>query len=271
DDPVLARLLRAPPGQWLYEGEGTAPDSGPGAARALAPDGPGFAAGVRLDGGPLVVVLALTRGRRRLSMDAGQRESLARLAFHFEAGLAIEARQAPPPIDESPGFEAIASHRHPLWLVDSHRRVHLRNAAAEALRERADRLVEIEGRLHCADPHDDIELACALVRLELGRLRNPEEPAPRRVMMRVGGVDPSAHAVLLTERARADEDAPALAMVRCYPLQHDAEPDPSLVAEAFELTPAEAQVAAQLARGLSAVEIAAGRGVSTQTIRTQIR
>src|SRR5690606_35577810 len=56
-----------------------------------------------------------------------------------------------------------------------------------------------------------------------------------------------------------------------YPVQQSAEPDPSVVAAAFELTPAEAQVAAQLARGVSAVEIAAERGVSTQTIRAQIR
>ncbi len=271
DDPILARLVQGASGQWLHEAEVAAADVAPRAAGVLAPAGLGFAAGVRLDGGTLAVVLALTRGRRRLVLDAGQRESLARIAFHVEAALAIEARRSPSPIDEAPGFEAVASNRHPLWIVDGHRRVHWRNAAAEALRERADRLVEIDGRLHCADPQEDVELACALVRLGLGRSPTPADHVPRRAVMRAGGIDPGAHAILLTERSRADEDAPALAMVRCHPLQHDAEPDPALVAEAFELTPAEARVAAQLARGLSAVEIAAGRGVSTQTIRAQIR
>src|SRR5690606_23268695 len=88
-------------------------------------------------------------------------------AYGSTAGHATAASRPPHPMDEAPGFEAIASHRHPLWLIDSHRRVHLRNAAAEALRERADRLVEVDGRLHCTDPLDDTELACALVRLEL--------------------------------------------------------------------------------------------------------
>src|SRR5690606_26988543 len=216
-------------------------------------------------------VLALTRGRRRPSFDAGRRESLARLAFHFQAALAIEARRSSPPLDEAPGLDGMARDRHPLWLVDGHRRIHLRNAAAEMLRDRADRVVETEARLHCVDPLEDTELACALARLELGRRRTAGESAPRRAVIRIGGTGPGAHAVLLTERSRPDERAPPLAVIRCYPLQHDAEPDPALVAEAFELTPAEVWVVAQLARGLSAMEIAALRGVSMQTIRAQIR
>lgn len=271
DDPALARLLVAPPGRWLFEEDVPPSDGTPPTPLPLAPTGLGFAAGVLLEGGPLAVVLALTRGRRRPSFDAGRRESLARLAFHFQAALAIEARRSSPPLDEAPGLDGMARDRHPLWLVDGHRRIHLRNAAAEMLRDRADRVVETEARLHCVDPLEDTELACALARLELGRRRTAGESAPRRAVMRIGGTGPGAHAVLLTERSRPDERAPPLAVIRCYPLQHDAEPDPALVAEAFELTPAEARVAAQLARGLSAMEIAALRGVSMQTIRAQIR
>lgn len=271
EDPVLARLLQAPPGQWLFEEGGPPPDVVARATLPLAPVGLGFAAGVRLGGGSLAMVLALTRGRRRAVLDPGRRETLARLGFHFGAALEIEARRSPPPIGDAPGLDGMASNRHPLWLVDAHRRVHLRNAAAESLRDRGGRIVELDGRLHCADPQEDAELACALLRLELGHGRTTAEPAPRRTVLRVGGSGPGAHAVLLTERSSGDEPAPPLAVVRCYPLQHDAEPDPTLVAEAFELTPAEARVAAQLARGLSAVEIAAGRGVSMQTVRAQIR
>lgn len=271
DDPILARLLPGQPGRWLYEGDTPDPDR-QRRASVLAPAGLNFAAGVRLDTDPLAVVLALTRGRRRQSFDVRQRTDLVRLAFHFGAGLAIEAGRSPQPADEAPGFEALASNRHPLWLIDGHRRVHLRNAAADAMREHAGRLVESDGHLHCTDPTEDAELACALVRLELGRSATAADQMPRWAVVRVGGVDPSAQAVLFTEQPRREAGpGPALAMVRCYPLQHSAEPDSTLVAEAFELTPAEAKVAAQLARGLSAVEIATGRGVSTQTIRAQIR
>jgi|SRR5690606_15458531 DNA-binding CsgD family transcriptional regulator len=272
DDPVLARLLLAPTGRWLLEDEAGVAGDPPRRTRALAPDGLGFAGGVRLEGGGrLAVVLSLARGRRRQPLGESHREVLERIAFHFDAALAIEAARSSAGFDEAPGLDSMASDRHPLWLVDTHRRVHLRNAAAEALRERADRLVEIDGRLHCVDPREDTELTCALVRLELGRRRAPAEAAPRRAVLRVGGMEPGAHAVLLTDRPRRDEHSPALAVVRCYPLQRDAEPDPALVAEAFGLTPAEAQVAAQLARGLSPMEIAAARRVSMQTIRAQIR
>lgn len=271
-DPLLAALLHRPVGQWLYEdempGEHAAGRPGP----VLAPAGLNFAAGLRLDDDRQAVILALARGRRRQSFDARQRQDLARLAFHFRAGLALEAKRSPRPADEAPGFEAIASNRHPLWLVDGHRRVHYRNAAAEAMRGRAGRLTEIDAHLYCVDPREDAELLCCLVRLQLGRAAPAAGQPPHRAVMRVGGADPGAYAVLLSEQPRRDAaGSPALAMVRCYPVQHSAEPDPTLVAEAFELTPAEAQVAAQLARGLSAVDIAAGRGVSTQTIRAQIR
>jgi DNA-binding CsgD family transcriptional regulator len=271
EDPFLARLLHAPPGEWLFADEAPALVAPSYAPRALAPPGLDCAAGVRLDAVPSAVVLALTRARRRPTFDHKARDTLARLGFHFGMALGLEARRSAPPVDELPGIDATAGSRHPLWLVDGHRRVHLRNAAAETLRERGDRLVEIDGRLHCADPREDTELTCALVRLELGHRGGPARPAPRHAVLRVGGVEPGAHAVLLTQRASPGEHSPVLATVRCHPLQHDAEPDPALVAEAFELTPAEARVAAQLARGLSAQEIAAGRGVSMQTIRAQIR
>src|SRR5690606_4992358 len=47
--------------------------------------------------------------------------------------------------------------------------------------------------------------------------------------------------------------------------------DPVVVAEAFGLTPAEARVAARLADGLNAEQIAVERSASLLTVRTQIR
>ncbi|MEZ5738398.1 MAG: helix-turn-helix transcriptional regulator [Burkholderiaceae bacterium] len=47
--------------------------------------------------------------------------------------------------------------------------------------------------------------------------------------------------------------------------------DPFIVAEVFDLTPAEAQVSVMLANGLSPEQIAAKRHVSTLTVRTQLR
>ena len=272
EDPMLAILLQRPAGAWLFPDDPAVAQATRQACPVLVPAGLHFAAGLRLDGGPRAVVLALTCGRRRRSFDARQRQDLARLAFHFQAGLALESKRAPPPADEAPGFGAIPSDRHPLWLVDDHRRVHYRNPAADAMRGRAGPLTEVDARLYCKERGDDAELLCGLVRLRLGNAGSGSGRLPRPVVIRVGGAGPAAHAILLSERPRQGEPGgPALAMVRCYPVQQSAEPDATLVAEAFELTPAEARVAAQLARGLSAVEIAAGRGVSTQTIRAQIR
>lgn len=270
DDPILARLLRAPAGQWLYEDDPPHAPGQPRPAPVLAPAGLHFAAGVRLEDGPLAVLLALTRGRRRHAFDTGQRQALARIAFHFEAGLAIEARRSIRFAEESPGLDAITSQRHPLWLIDGHRRVHMRNAAAETMVRADGPLTEADGQLRCTDPAEDTELACALVRLELANRPPASGQPPRRAVVRIG-VEPNAHAILLSGQPRRDEAAGALAVVRCSPLQSSSEPDPDLLVEVFELTLAEAQVASQLARGLSAVEIATARGVSTQTVRAQIR
>jgi len=272
EDPLLATLLQRPAGEWLHEGDVAAGHAAGRPCPVLVPAGLNFTAATRIECVPWTAVLALTRGRRRRSYDDGQRDDLARLAFHFRAGLALEARRAPRPTDEAPGFEAIASNRRPLWLVDGHRRVHYRNAAAEAMRGLTGQFTEIDARLYCTNAAEDAELLCGLVRLELGQATRDAAQPPRRTVLRIGGAGRAAHAVLLSEQPRhGDAVGPALAMVRCYPVQQRAEPDPALVAEAFELTPAEARVAAQLARGLSAVEIAAARGVSTQTIRAQIQ
>ena len=47
--------------------------------------------------------------------------------------------------------------------------------------------------------------------------------------------------------------------------------DPFILAEAFELTPAEARVAVALSEGKSAAEVAAERMVALGTIRNQIK
>src|SRR5690606_11782337 len=138
-DPVLARLLLAPTGRWLLEDEAGVAGDPPRRTRALAPDGLGFAGGVRLEGGGrLAGVLAVAGVRRRPPPGEADREVRQRIGFPGGVGVAIEGGRSSAGFDEAPGLDSMARDRDPLWLVDTHGRVHLRNAGAEALRERAD-------------------------------------------------------------------------------------------------------------------------------------
>lgn len=156
---------------------------------------------------------------------------------------------------------AFQGMRQPLLVIDGQCGQLMCNPAAQALLARDDLLVERGGRIACADPESGRRLERAL----------------REVL---GGHAPS-RAVQLTSTASGDDTSASIRALSGFPpgrpmalltLFHaEAPADADALACAFALTPAEARIAAQLMRGLTAKVIAQQLGVAVSTVRSHTR
>lgn len=147
------------------------------------------------------------------------------------------------------------------------------NAIARALIEEGDGLMrKPDGRLRCHDPSSDARLVDAVARALLSAHGNGRDAEAAFLAPRRSGRPPCVVAV----HALIDglgEVAPGFGCALCFivdptratPLSVDG------LALAGRLSAAEADVCARILVGASAAEIAAARGVSTETIRTQRR
>jgi DNA-binding CsgD family transcriptional regulator len=150
--------------------------------------------------------------------------------------------------------------RHPLLVVDRARAIHLRNRRAAELLERREVLDDTEGRIRCLDAASDPKLEAAL--------REICDGARQRCTLRLGtsgtpGVNLNATGLCVPGGRR-------LAMITVL-LPDAFAADAEVLATMFSLTPAEGRVAGHIAQGWSPKQIADACGVSTSTVRSQIR
>lgn len=159
------------------------------------------------------------------------------------------------------GRAVLDAIRQPLLAVDARRRIVLQNERAAALLEEGTLLRQYTGRrLHAPDADNDHRLGLALCELANGRrdrwavqLAAPGERIASVQMRRL--VD------------TAEGPLAALTVLAPMPLEEHE----SVLADSFNLTPAEARVAGYLARGLAPKQVAALCGVSPCTVRSQVR
>jgi DNA-binding CsgD family transcriptional regulator len=107
------------------------------------------------------------------------------------------------------------------------------------------------------------------------RLDDPDNVSARRGIARIHKTDGSAITVHVSA-IRPEQAMGAFGhMARALLIFHDpkisVELDPFIVAETFDLSPAEARVAVQLAAGKTAQQIAEESFVALSTIRTQVQ
>ena len=170
-------------------------------------------------------------------------------------------------------FATVTEHldRYPqaFLLVDTDCRVLFANASARAIADRRDGLLVNAGIFAASSLHDNqffrkLVRQAAVSRNGAVHRISIERPFPRTPYR------------LLIMRA---EDSGAVPLGVSHPAaaclivdtESDAAPDPSLIAELFGLTPAEAQVATTLVEGHSVEEIAAQTGVAAGTVRTHLK
>jgi DNA-binding CsgD family transcriptional regulator len=164
---------------------------------------------------------------------------------------------------------------YPLVLVDSLRGLLFRNsAAAEALNAR-DYIVDQGGMLACCNQSDDAALTIAIQNLGLQET-DPSRPRKNREAVRILRRNGESRVGAFLSALRPSEvmgtfGTSSVALIVFHDPKALPRVDPFILAEAFDLTPAEAKVAVEVSHGKTADEVAAARSVALGTVRAQIK
>lgn len=204
--------------------------------------------------------LSLLSNRDARHPDHEQQALLQRLAPHLtRAGRLINRLNALQLSVEQRDL-LLDQHRTPLWLLDGHGRVlYSNNAARESLRQPDAPLAERAARLQCKQLDTQLQ---TLLRRAIGR----DLPGRPGCLQLPGNcqlltLPLAAHAPLNRELQR-----PLVLAMLLEPRSPT-----TLLAELFELSPAEQRLADLLIQGLTPKECASQLGVSINTIRSHLR
>ena len=280
-DPRIAPMLVLPAGGWLHDHllfDEAFVAGHPFYQQYLIPHGGRHlsATGV-LDDERTLTLLVVQRGADRAPLNAGEIAELDRVRRFLARALITQRQQQLMRPALSAGRELLEQFRFATMLIDSRRQIRFTNRAARALLGVQRHLRDDAGLLACRHPSDDRRFGELLDELALDR-PSASGTAPGvggRRFMRIG--DPgggSIGVVILPMRPQATQGAfghQGLAMVAIHDPASRSDIDPEIVAEAFGLTPAEAEVAVLLANGLTAEQVAARKVVGLTTVRSQIK
>jgi DNA-binding CsgD family transcriptional regulator len=279
-DPRLAKALPAPAGSWIACEEHF-DEAFVGKDRFyqdyLIPLGGRYLYGTKLRDDERMTVLFGHLGKvGRPPLAPPEKEAFRRIADHF--GKALEIQHA---LDErepqgSIGAELLSRMRQPMILIDHQRRIAYRNAAAAELLRRGDLIDEHEGVIACRDADSDHELTIALRELALvpvSTLGDAARPVDRRAIRLRRREGANVAGTLLALRPEATLGSFGRTPQALFTLFEPGAPlniDPFLLATTFDLTPAEARIAAMIVNGRSTEDCARELNVKISTVRTQL-
>jgi len=177
----------------------------------------------------------------------------------------------------SVGSALLERLRHPVLLMDAQRRLLFANVSARELIDKQDGLIERKPLLGCHSRSDEANLVAALRQMHLvGEVSINDKPISEKIFMRVDRVRADAPLLLYIFAIRPQStlhafgDTP-LAMVLIHDPLQGSSLDRFIVAATYDFTPAEADVAVELAQGLTPAQIAKARAVSLATVRSQMK
>jgi DNA-binding CsgD family transcriptional regulator len=217
-----------------------------------------------------VTVFALELHASRGRLDADERELANRLGLHMERALQGHNRVRRLAAQSLVGHHLLEAFPYPMWLLSPDRGIQYATEAALAL-ERSEVLVRRDqSRLRLARAGEDRQLSVLMHEV----LHSAHQT---RQHLRLGAGTSDAPAWLhLRLLDPAQVMGHAFGPGRCVlatlfrPSQVSAL-DPFALAEIFDLTPAEARIAALLGEGLEPAAIAERLNVRLSTVRTHIR
>jgi DNA-binding CsgD family transcriptional regulator len=188
---------------------------------------------------------------------------------HLQHAAAVQVRLGDVSTVARSALDALETAQAPILLLDRRGCIVHVSAEAEQLLREADGLSAGATGLRAATPALSSRLT-ALIKRSVGAAGSPGASGALRLPRPSGRPDLMLVAVpLRPDMAYPGARSPAIVLQVTDPLACAA-PDRALLAEAFGLTPAEASLAADLLRGLSAGEVAAGNRRSIATVRTHL-
>jgi DNA-binding CsgD family transcriptional regulator len=160
--------------------------------------------------------------------------------------------------------EALALVGLPAAVVDRDSRALAANALFEGM---TDHISWLSGdRLALVDRHANRLLAQAL-----GQLFDPRGLAAQSFASRSAAGDAAVVHLAPTAGQARDIFDGGLAVLVLTPVSAPEAPDAALIRALFDLSPGEARVARSITQGRTISQIAAGTGVSRETVRTQVK
>jgi DNA-binding CsgD family transcriptional regulator len=166
-------------------------------------------------------------------------------------------------------IEALDGAQAPLLLLDANGRVVHASGAADRLLHEADGLSAGRDGLRAATPAPSARLGALLARAT-GSSRAPGVSGALRLRRPSGKPDLLVVAIPARSRSFGPDIGRASIVLQITDPLARAMPDPAILADAFDLTPSEATLAADLLCGLSVGEAAAKRRRSVATMRTHL-
>ncbi len=279
-DPRLAKHLPAPVGQWFsceehFDDEFV--ENNEFYRDYLVPFGGRYLYGRKLhdDTSSTVLIGHLSRvGNPPLS--APEKKAFARLTEHFEKALDIEQALADKADKLSVGAELLEKLRQPIILIDAHRRISYRNRNAVQLLSRRDVVFEQDGQLICRDSDSDVEFTIALRAMSLvpvsthGDVDSPVDRRTLRLVRKDGRQVAGTLLALRPEQTMGTFGRASQALFTVFEPGAAIDIDPFILSTTFDLTPAEARIAALVVNGRTPEECANEMHVKISTVRSQL-
>lgn len=200
---------------------------------------------------------------------------LERLCVHVVACVQLHLRLQRQAADSLVARAMLDAIDQPILLIDDTQAIHHANLAARDLLTTGQSIRQVDNTLRFMNRVDADRLCFALREIGIGG-QDAGRGRRGRAALRVGraGMPPEYLLTLVAVRPELTGGVFgrfARAIVLLHPLRSQARIDPLLLGHLYGMTPAEAIVAAGVANGDTVSELAADRGVSVATVRTQLR
>lgn len=279
-DPRLGKFLPAPRGEWFaceeHFDEAFVANS-PFYQDYLIPLGGRYLYGTKLhdDESSTVLIGHLSRaGNPPLSL--AEKEAFRRLSTHFQRALDIKRTLEARADRHSVGAELLEKLRQPMILIDNERRITYRNRSAAEMLSRRDIVYDSEGMLACRNADSDLDLTIAIRNLGLVPISTVGDQVciqDRRVVRlkrRDGSRVAGTLIALRPESTMGSFGRTPQALFTVFEPGAPVDIDPFILSTTFDLTPAEARVAAAIVGGGSPEQCAKELNVKVSTVRSQL-
>ena len=210
-------------------------------------------------------------------LQPAEKQAFRRLSEHFAKALDIKRELDAKAGQHHVGAALLDRLRQPMILLDNQRRITYRNRNAEGLLARRDLVYELDGALACRNSDSDLALTLAIRALGLvpisshGDCDAPRDRSVVRLMRRDGHAVAGTLIALRPESTMGTFGHAPQALFTVFEPGTTVEIDPYVLAMTFDLTPAEARLAAMVVNGKTPEECATKLGVKISTVRTQLQ
>lgn len=279
-NPRIAPTLATPAAAWMHCHEhfdAAYVAQSPFYQDFLIPHGGRYLSATKLvESDDFIFLFGAMRGRGREPIGAAEMPLLEQVKHHLTEALRNFVFLRESYVELGMARQLLARFAYAMLIVDEARGIWYRNEAAERAMKDSDAVFEQGGVLAIRDDRADTALTLALRGLGLHDTARRTTQAPARSVISIPrGTGVPLLALISALRPSASMGAFGMAE-RALVILHDpaaaqASFDPQIISECFDLTPAEGRVAAQLAAGANAGDIAARTGVALSTVRTHIQ